>query len=136
MLFIIIAIVSFLFLAAIIADQIINIRRGIVDVPEEASTLAHKMAPKIENTALGLTLVGHRAGAGLYLQLLLVLKRLVRWFKILLHKLEVRVSSLISAAHVGRVRLTESEIIRERGSVSFFLAQIKDHKDDLARRAR
>ena len=87
--------------------------------------------PIVSTTANGLIAIVRYAVRHTSIKLLIALRSVVSFGRALLFHIEQRFSRLIDAVR-GRGPTPGD---RHRGSVSFFLEQIKDYKDEMSRRA-
>lgn len=112
---------SLLGAAFIFYRQLADVRAGRVDCDDHLD-LGALFQRKIDEWYLIFAYVFHRGARLIYLYFLLGMRQLLLIFRYLLSRVERKFARLIDSVH-GR------GVVMERGAVSNFLSQIKDHKE-------
>ena len=96
-----------------------------------SQSVSRVLEPAISNTAYGLIAVVRHIVKHVSIRFLVALHDLISFGHIILTQIERRFSLFIDAVR-GRGQTPDD---RQRGSVSFFLEQLKDHKEEMIRRS-
>ena len=126
---IVIASLSFSF--AVMLVMLLDASRRLASSSAISRSASEILEPAISTTAYGLIRATRQLIKYLFLRFLMFLHTLATFGRTILTQIERRFSLLIDAVR-GRGQTPDH---RHRGSVSFFLEQIKDYKEEMARRA-
>lgn len=119
---------SFLAMAVLIFSE--NRRSSAANLPFQSQSAGNIVEPLVSSTAYGLIDLTRQIIKHLSIHFLVALHSLATFARHILTRIEKRFALLIDAVRGHSHTPTD-----RRGSVSFFLEQIKDYKDEMTRRA-
>ncbi len=121
--------VAFLVMAAMIFSE--SRRLSISNLSSQSRPFGDVMEPLVSSIAYGLIAAARQIVKYISIRLLVTLHSIASLGRAILTRIEKRFSLLIDAVR-GHGHTPGD---RHRGSVSFFLEQVKDYKDEMTRRA-
>ena len=121
--------VAFLAMAVMIFSE--SHRLPTANLPSQSQSASKVVEPLVSSAAHGLITATRQMVKYFFIRFLEVLHSLASLARAILTRIEKRFSLLIDAVR-GHGHTPND---RHRGSVSFFLEQIKDYKDEMTRRA-
>ena len=122
---------AFLVMAAMIFFESRRLSIFGSSLPPQSRSLGDVVEPFISSIAYSLIEAAHQIVRYISIRFLVALHSIASLGRTILTRIEKRFSLLIDAVR-GHGHTPDS---RHRGSVSFFLEQIKDYKDEMTRRA-